>query len=139
MESIVYPEFNEIDSIVEEPKVSYDFKQRTKQFAYKAYELCEMLPNTYYGNHLKSQLFRSSSSVAANYRATCLAQSKATFIAKISIVLEEVDESAFWLEFILENQFNDSELLKFLIKEASELTAIFNASRKTAKNNLKNT
>ena len=50
------------------------------------------LPNTYLGNHIKGQLIRSSTSVAANYRATCHAQSKASFIAKISIVVEEADE-----------------------------------------------
>jgi len=66
------------------------------------------LPNTYLGNHIKGQLIRASTSVAANYRAACLAQSKASFIAKISIVIEEVDESLFWLEFI-----NDEKLISF--------------------------
>ena len=72
-----------------------DLKLRTKNFAHRCVKLTEFLPKTYLGNHIKGQLIRSSTSVAANYRATCIAQSKASFIAKISIVVEEVDESAF--------------------------------------------
>jgi len=76
-----------------------DLKERSKQFAHRCVKLTEFLPKTYLGNHIKGQLIRCSTSVAANYRATCLAQSKASFIAKISIAIEEVDESNFWLEF----------------------------------------
>lgn len=129
----------ELENILEESQMTYDLKNRTKLFSYKCFELCEMLPNTYFGKHLKGQLFRCSSSVAANYRATCCAQSKAAFVSKISIVIEEVDESAYWLDFIYENKILNNDLLIFLRKEAKELTAIFNSSRKTAKANINKT
>lgn len=70
-------------------------KNRTKKFAHNCVKLTKELPNSYLAQHIKGQLIRSSTSVAANYRATCLAQSKASFIAKISIVIEEIDESNF--------------------------------------------
>lgn len=75
---------------------------------------------------------RCGTSVAANYRAACLAQTKAAFVSKISIVLEEADESSFWLEFIMEESLVTPGLVGPLHKEASELTAIFGASRKTS-------
>lgn len=87
---------------------------------------------------MQSQLIRSSTSVAANYRAACSGQSKASFIAKLSIVIEEADESHFWLEFILEENLISNKKMKNILKEASELTAIFIASRKTIQQNLKN-
>ena len=110
-------------------------KYRTKTFAHNCIKLTEHLPNTYLGNHIKKQLIRSSTSVAANYRATCIAQSKASFIAKISIVIEEIDESNFWIEFSLDEQLLPKEKTTFILKESLELTSIFIASRKTASNN----
>ena len=92
------------------------------------------LPNTQLGNHLRGQLIRCSTSVASNYRAACIAQSKASFISKLSIVIEEADESYFWLEFIIDENLIKSNLVEPLLKEADELTAIFIASRKTARN-----
>jgi len=112
-------------------------KLRTKMFAHNCVKITEKLPNTYLANHIKNQLIRCSTSVAANYRATCIAQSKASFIAKISIVIEEVDESNFWLEFSLDEKLIQKEKMKFLLKESIELTAIFIASRKTASKNNK--
>ena len=70
--------------------------------------------------------------MAANYRAACLAQSKASFIAKISIVIEEVDESLFWLEFINDEKLISFEELEPLLIESNELVSIFVSSRKTA-------
>lgn len=110
-------------------------KYRTKIFAHNCIKLTEYLPNTYLGNHVKKQLIRSSTSVAANYRATCIAQSKASFIAKISIVIEEIDESNFWLEFSIDEQLLSKVKANNILKESSELTSIFIASRKTASNN----
>ncbi len=114
-----------------------DLKQRTKQFSHKCVKLAIQLPNTFLGNHIKGQLIRSCTSVAANYRATCLAQSKKSFVAKISIVVEEVDESLFWLEFIMDEKLLTKETCNSLLKEADELTRIFISSRKTANLNLK--
>ena len=107
-------------------------KKRTKLFAHNCVKLTKLLPNQYLANHIKGQLIRCSTSVAANYRATCIAQSKASFVAKISIVTEEVDESKFWLEFVLDENLIQKDKIDFLLKESSELTAIFMASRKTA-------
>jgi four helix bundle protein len=108
-------------------------KQRTKEFAHRCVKLSMALPRTYLGNHIKGQFIRCSTSVASNYRATCIAQSKASFVSKLSIVLEEVDESHFWLEFIIDERLLSGERVLPLLKEAEELTAIFISSRKTAR------
>ena len=108
-------------------------KSRTKRFAHRCIKLAMALPETFLGNHIRGQLIRCSTSVASNYRATCLAQSKASFISKLSIVLEEVDESFFWLEFIIDENLLKRKHAEHLLKEADELTAIFIASRKTAR------
>jgi four helix bundle protein len=107
-------------------------KLRTKNFAHNCVKITQTFPNVYLSNHIKGQLIRCSTSVAANYRATCIAQSKASFIAKISIVIEEIDESNFWLEFALDENLIQKESIQHLLKESSELTAIFMSSRKTA-------
>lgn len=109
-----------------------DLKTRTKRFAHKCVKLASELPDNKLGRHIQYQLIRCSTSVAANYRATCVAQSKKSFIAKLSIVIEEADESNFWIEFILDEKLITNENLLSLYKESTELTAIFMASRKTA-------
>jgi len=106
--------------------------RRTKEFAHRCVKLATALPETPLGKHIRGQLIRCSTSVAANYRAACLAQSKASFIAKISIVLEETDEAAFWLEFIIDEMLLKKNLVEPLLQEAEALTAIFASSRKTA-------
>ncbi len=108
-----------------------ELKKRTKDFAHRCVKLALSLPNTILGRHLQGQLIRASTSVTSNYRAACVAHSKASFTAKLSIVIEEADESLFWLEFILEEELIKKELITSVIKEAGELTAIFIASRKT--------
>jgi four helix bundle protein len=117
---------------------SEELIKRTKEFAHRCVKLALALPETALGKHIRGQLIRCSTSVAANYRATCLSQSKASFTAKISIVLEEADESAFWLEFIIDENLLKENLVKPLLQEAEELTSIFASSRKTAstKNNI---
>jgi len=111
-----------------------ELKRRTKAFAHKCVKLAMALPNTPLGNHIRGQLIRCSTSVASNYRATCIAQSKASFISKLSIVIEEADESYFWLEFIIDENLLKNHLVEPLVKEADEITAIFITSRKTARN-----
>ena len=111
-----------------------DLKQRTKRFCVDCIRLTEHLPDTYLGKHIKGQLIRSSSSVAANYRAAKLAQSTAAFVSKISIVIEEADESQFWIELIDNLQLISSEQRNILEEEASELVAIFISSRKKLQN-----
>ncbi len=115
---------------------SEELKSRTKLFAHRCVKLSMALPETIPGRHVRKQLIRCSTSVAANYRATCVAQSKASFISKLSIVLEETDESYFWLEFIVDENLLDIKVVESLLKEAEELTAIFFSSRKTARANM---
>ena len=111
---------------------SEELIKRTKEFAHRCVKLAMALPKTPLGKHIRGQVMRCSTSVASNYRATCLSQSNASFIAEISIVLEEADESAFWLEFIINEELLNKNLVKPLLQEAEELTKIFAASRKTA-------
>jgi len=113
--------------------VERDLKKITKEFANRCVRLCEALPDTILGRHVKNQLIKCSTSVPSNYRTVCLAQSKADFVSKISIVIEEIDESCYWLEFIVENKILTEKRVVNLLKEGKELTAIFMKSRKTAK------
>jgi four helix bundle protein len=108
-------------------------KERTKLFAHRCVKLSLALPETDLGKHIRRQLIRCGTSVASNFRAACIAQSRASFVAKLSIVLEETDESAFWLEFIIDEELLKRNLVEPLLNEAEELTAIFIASRKTAR------
>ena len=117
-----------------------ELKERTKEFAHRCVKLSLALPKTDLGNHLRKQLIRCGTSVAANYRATLMAQTKAGFISKISIVIEEADESEFWLEFIIDEKLLERNRALPLLKEAHELSSIFIATRKTAqKGQLNNT
>jgi four helix bundle protein len=90
---------------------SDELKRRTKIFAHRCVKLCMTLPNSYLGKYLKGQLIRSSTSVASNYRSACIAQSKASFVSKLSIALEEADESFFWLEFIIDEKLLKTKLV----------------------------
>jgi four helix bundle protein len=108
--------------------------KRTKQFGYDCIELTDSLYGNFLKNHVRGQLIRCSTSVGANYRAARLAQSKASFVAKVSISVEEADESAMWLELIIDKKLLHPkyyEESKRLINEANELTSIFVATRKT--------
>lgn len=111
-----------------------DLKKRTKKFAHDCVAVGTQLPNTFLANHIKGQLIRSSTSVAANYRAVCRAQTKPVFVDKLRIVIEETDESNFWLEFIIEENLLPKNQIENLLKESDELVAIFVSSRKTATN-----
>jgi len=95
-----------------------DLILRTKAFAHRCVKLAVELPQTKIGTHIHGQLVRCSTSVAANYRAANLAQSKKSFISKISIVVEEVDESAFWLEFIIDENLLPKDRIQDLYSEA---------------------
>ena len=112
---------------------SDELKKRTKEFGLKVIDVVNMLPKTKTAEILGRQLIRSATSVGANYRAACLARSRADFVSKIGIDAEESDESAYWLETLLEAKIMDGLDLGKLLKEANELTAIFVASIRTAK------
>ena len=109
-----------------------ELKKRTKKFAHGCVKLAVALPRTALGKHVEYQLVRCGTSVASNYRATLLAQTKAAFISKISIVIEEADESEFWLEFIIDERLLEKDKVFPLLNEAHELTSIFIVSRRTA-------
>ncbi|TKJ36281.1 MAG: four helix bundle protein [Planctomycetes bacterium B3_Pla] len=110
-----------------------DLKERTKNFAHRCVKLSLALPKSDLGDHIRRQLIRCSTSVASNYRAACVAQSKADFASKVSIVIEEADESCFWLQFIIDECLLGESQVSSLLEEGKELTAIFIKSRKTAK------
>ena len=106
-------------------------EKRTSDFAHRCVKLAIALEGTKLGNNISGQLIRCSTSVAANYRACNLAQSEAGFTAKLSIVLEETDESIFWVDFALEEKLIQKGKVTSLLNEANELKAIFFAARKT--------
>ena len=109
-----------------------EMKNRTKQFALRVIRLSQSLPNTREADVLARQLMRSGTSVAANYRAACVARSLAEFKSKLSIVIEECDESIFWMEMLVDGSFIKKELLESLVQEATELLYIFSTARKNA-------
>jgi four helix bundle protein len=108
-------------------------KDRTKKFALRVIRVVRSLPAGAEGRVIGHQLLRSGMSMAANYRAVCPARSGREFLAKMAIVLEEADESAFWLELLVDAGLISENKLKDLKSEANQLVAIFNASRTTAK------
>lgn len=106
---------------------------RTKRFGLRIIRLVDALPDTSAGRAIGGQLVRCGTAVGANYRAACRARSRAEFVAKIGIVEEEADESAYWLEMIIEASLLEKRKVSDLLKEAEELTRIMAASRITAK------
>lgn len=109
-----------------------ELKRRTKSFAVRVTRLVDVLPNTVKGRAIANQIMRSATSVAANYRAACRARSRAEFIAKIGVVEEEADETAFWLELIVDTDVCGQSQIEPLLNETGELVAIIAASRKSA-------
>jgi four helix bundle protein len=115
-----------------------ELKQRTKSFALRVIRLGKSIHADEIDRVLIRQLIRSATSVAANYRSALKAKSKRDFSYKLNIIEEEADESYFWLELIAETGIIRQEKIQLLVKEASELTAIFTAQGRTAKNKLNN-
>lgn len=110
-----------------------EVRSRTKQFAIRIVRLFRSLPKSDEARTIGKQLLRSGTSVAANYRAVRRARSKAEFVAKIGIVVEEADETVFWLEMLIDTGIVAQAKLDNLLKEANELLSIFAASQVTAK------
>ncbi len=116
---------------------SKDLQNRTKKFAIEIIKLAELLPNKQIGWTITNQIVRSATSVAANYRAVCRAKSDRDFISKMGTVIEESDETLFWLELIEESEIIKVDpKIQTLKQEANELTAIFVSSVKTIKNRI---
>jgi four helix bundle protein len=110
-----------------------EMKRRTRAFALRVIRLVESLANTKTAQHIGYQLIRAGTSVAANYRASCRAKSRADFIAKMGIVEEEADECVFWLEMLVDAEIIVEKLLAPLMGEAGEITAIVVSSITTAR------
>ena len=110
-----------------------EMKKRTKELAKRIIGLCRRLPENREGRLIGNQIFRSGTSVAANYRAACRATSKAEFVSRLAVVEEEADETLFWLELIAEMEIFDVGLLDSLMRETDEVIAIIVASIKTAR------
>jgi len=110
-----------------------ELKARTKRFALRAMRLTDALPPGLKSRVLADQILRSSTSVAAGYRAACRARSRADWIDKIGRVLEEADESALWLELILEGDLLSGAQMADALREAEELTALFAAIHRSSK------
>ena len=110
-----------------------ELRQRTKQFAMRAIRLFRALPKSEEARVISRQVLRAATSVAANYRAVCRARSRADFTAKMGIVLEETDESLFWLELLGDAGIVEKARLASIMEEAEELIRIFNSSIQTAR------
>jgi four helix bundle protein len=108
-----------------------ELKQRTKTFALRVIKLANSLSRDFAGRRIADQLLRSGTSVAANYRSACRARSRADFVNKLGIVEEEADESALWMELLVEGGLVPKQRLSKLADEANQLTAIMVASRKS--------
>ena len=111
-----------------------DLKERTMNFAIRVLKLAEAMPKGVAGRTVANQVARSGCSVAANYRAALRGKSRADFISKITTVLEEADETAFWIELTGRAGLLPPNRIKRLFTEAEELTKIFNATRTTTRN-----
>jgi four helix bundle protein len=109
---------------------------RLKDFALRLIPLCEALPKKKLCTIIEHQLLRSGFSAAANYRSACNAQTKKSFLSKLSIALEEIDESVFWLEMIRDANLLPHSKIAAIITEATELTKILGASRRTTSKKL---
>jgi four helix bundle protein len=113
-----------------------ELKKRTKRFGLRIIKLVNALPRSIAGRAIGGQLVRAGTSVGANYRAACRSRSKAEFIARLGVVEEEADESAFWLETIVDSELMKSKLIEPLLTEANELVAIMTSSRISAGRNI---
>jgi len=115
---------------------SVQLQVRTKAFALSIIRLVRTLPNKPESWVIGKQLLRSGTSVAANYRAACRARSRAEFLARLGVVVEEADETAFWLDLLLETGIVQSPEIQRLTSEANQFVAMFSAAQLTIKRNL---
>lgn len=116
---------------------SEELKKRTKKFALRIIKLVKALPKAQEGKIIGNQLLRCGTSVGANYRAACRARSRAEFVSKIGVVIEEADESIFWMEIIIEIKLINKNLIEPLLQEAKEILAIMISSSNSARRNIK--
>jgi len=112
-----------------------ELKERFKQFALGVIRLCQSLPKDKVSHVISGQLLRAGTSTGANYRAACRAKSTKDFIYKLQIVEEELDESLYWMELLIEAEIISEDRLKDLMAEGDELLSIVVVSIKTTKKN----
>ncbi|HLB61014.1 MAG TPA: four helix bundle protein [Patescibacteria group bacterium] len=110
-------------------------KRRTKEYSLRIIKLVAALPKTMTARVIGNQLLKSGTSVGANYRSALRSRSKSEFIAKLGIVIEEGDESAFWLELIIESKLLEKRLVEPLLQETNEIISIMVSSLKSIKKN----
>ena len=115
--------------------IADELRERTLRFALRVMRLCRTLPETWEARFIADQLFRAASRTSANYHAACRARSKRDFIYKMNSVVEESDESLFWLKFVGRSGLNETQEQQELFRESGELVAIFVQSAKTASDN----
>lgn len=113
-----------------------ELKLRTKNFSLMIIDLAEKLPNSISVRVVANQIVKSGTSVGANYRAVCRSRSDREFVSKMNIVLEEADETLFWIEIIMAKQWINKQELEDIWKDGNELTAIFVSSLKTVNNRI---
>lgn len=113
-----------------------ELKNRTKVFTLRIVKLVGSLPRSIATEVIGKQLMKSGSSPGANYRAACRSRSRREFLSKITVVEEEADEAAYWLEVLSESKLVAATKLRGLLEEAYELTAIFTAIGKTTRKSL---
>ena len=110
-----------------------ELRDRIKIFALRVIKMADVLPRTRAARIITNQVLRSATSMAANYRAVGRARSKAEFVAKLGLVVEEADETVFWLELLVESGIVSAKKMRELLGEAGQLMLIFSASKRTAK------
>jgi four helix bundle protein len=115
--------------------VPRELKERSLRFAIDIAALCRSAQTNWAARRVADQMFRSSTSVAANYHAACRARSRREFVAKLGLVVEEAEETVFWLDFAVRTGMVEAGRTAALLNEARELLAIFTASAKTASQN----
>jgi four helix bundle protein len=113
-----------------------ELQARTRQFGLRTIRLIDSLPRRKSAGVIGRQLLRSATSVGANYRSACRGRSRADFLSKLGIAIEEADESLYWMEMLVESGLVSKQQMLGLIDEANQLVAILTASSKTAKSNL---
>ena len=126
--------------MIENPSArrAVELRARSKAFAIRIVRLFRLLPRTEEARLIGRQVLRSGTSMAANYRAVCRSRSMAEFVSRMGIVIEESDETVFWLELLVDTGIVRKEKMDSLIQEADELLRIFAASRHTAKSGVRN-
>ena len=117
---------------------SGELRSMTQGFAIDTIKFIKTLPDSFVEKIIAGQLLRSGTSMAANYRAACRGRSKKEFFSKISIVVEETDETMFWLEILIESEIANNSKAKKLLDRSTEFIKIFSSARKTISNQLSN-